>query len=442
MATTERLFSDGETALGLHSKLKTLYMRDSLEFPRLRWPLDIRLERAGGQEVLLILCPLGVSREPLALVSAVGPIISQFNGEQSLSDIAKNFSKYGVTESIVKELVNILYDKLFLDSPRFRAAESKVRSDFLSSDVRESALAGVSYPATPKELTLELDRYLARSNGVVGTVAKKLVGVVSPHIDYRRGGEVYGSAYNRLRGNKHDLYLLIGTSHQYSKNIFHLSAKHFKSPLGVLQCNQSFVRNLADRYGRERSFEDEILHRREHSLELQVPFLRHVFRGGEIVPILVGGFFEILRTKSLPSDYEPYESFVSALVESCSSAVSEGRRICIIAGVDIAHVGRLYGDDSKLSEETLRIVRERDERYLQSILNQDKGGLFEHIAEDGDARRVCGYPTMYTVIDLLDRLGIRYQGELVEYRQAVDYESDSAVSFASLALYENLHTPV
>jgi AmmeMemoRadiSam system protein B len=103
----------------------------------------------------------------------------------------------------------------------------------------------------------------------------------------------------------------------------------------------------------------------------------------------------------------------------------------------MAHIGRAFGDPGALTPERMREIAARDARYLDAIEKQDKRALFDHIAEDRDARRICGFPTMYTVLDVLGRLGERLSYEILRYDQAVDYTSDCAVTYAGVALYQS-----
>lgn len=266
-------------------------------------------------------------------------------------------------------------------------------------------------------------------------VTRDIACLVAPHIDYRRGGTCYGSIYPRLGESRADTYILIGTAHQYSQRIFHLCAKDFESPLGVHPCDQAFVTELATRFGVERSFADEYLHRREHSLELQLPFLSAVQPGAAVVPVLVGSYHQMLEAMRYPHEWEEYETFAGALTESIKQRMDRGEKVSFLAGVDMAHVGRSFGDEGSLSPERMREIGYRDQQYLRAIEDGNHKAVFDHIAEDQDARRICGFPTMYLVLDVLNRLGGKTVCDVVAYDQAVDYSSDCAVTFAGLAMY-------
>jgi AmmeMemoRadiSam system protein B len=216
--------------------------------------------------------------------------------------------------------------------------------------------------------------------------------------------------------------------------MFHLSAKDFASPLGVLPGDTGFITTLANRFGVGRAFADEYLHKKEHSLELQLPFISAVRPGISIVPILVGSFHAAVSAGKPPREYEEYETFVGSLVETIRNAEAEGRKVCFIAGVDMAHVGSFFGDEWSLSPERMEAIAERDKRYLDAIAAYSCDELFAHIAEDGDARRICGFPTMHTILDTLQRLSRPGSCYVRSYQQAVDYPSGCAVTFAGLAL--------
>jgi MEMO1 family protein len=404
--------------------------------PKLRWPLDIRIQNLGGQEALVIQCPIGISATPLALMPQLAPVVVQLDGVKTSDEIVAAFAAQGLTPEILKQLIQHLDDHLFMANARFFAAEKITRDGFASAPVRAPALAGGAYPASPEELATMVSGYMQQFE--IPEQKREISCLIAPHIDYRRGGRCYGATYPRLAESRADTYILIGTAHQYSKRIFHLCAKDFQSPLGIHPCDQEFVTELASRFGVERAFADQYLHRREHSLELQLPFLSAVQPGAQVVPILVGSYHPMLEAMRYPSEWEEYETFAGALTELVRKRTAQGSKITFLAGVDMAHVGRSFGDTDTLSPERMREIAQRDQGYLAAIERADHKALFDHIAEDQDARRICGFPTMYLVLDVLNRLGWKTQVEVVGYDQAVDYQTDCAVTFAGVAMYHEL----
>ena len=408
-------------------------MHDPLKYPRLRFPIDARMEHIQNQDVVVLRCPIGVAKQPLVLNAVVGPVLSCFNGDNSTEDILQRFQPHGLTPEILAEIITLVDHHLFLDTPNFTAAYDKLKQDFHNAPIRPAALAGTGYPAGERDLQNLVDQYLA-SNGAARTRGGQLTALIAPHIDYRRGGVSYGLAYNALKGEKHDLYVLLGTAHQYSPHIFHLTRKDFQNPLGLSACDRELADSVAAAYG-ARSFADEILHQSEHSIELQLPFLTRLQPDSRILPILVGSYHHMLCSGKLPQDFEEYEVFAAALARGLADRTAAGKKVCLIAGADMAHVGRNFGDENSLTPEFMRQIAEHDENYLQAALACDTTSLFAHMCRDQDARRICGFPAVYLMLDLLNRLGLCKDAEVLDYRQAVDYQADCAVTFAGVAFY-------
>ena len=409
-------------------------MDSSYTYPKLRWPIELRIEQIDKDELLLIRCPIGVSSEPLLLIAAVAPVVATLDGSLSFQQIVDKFSGIGLSEQILTQLLETLDQGLFLANDNYFAAERRIKEEFISLEERPPFLAGLSYPKESSELGVLIDSYLKSSSQFAPVMNRRLVGLVSPHIDYRRGGNCYGKIYPYITTSDADLFIVIGTNHQYSRTLFQLTQKHFLSPFGKITTDREFVVKVAQGYGEKRSFADEFVHKREHSLELQLPFLSRLKPQAKIIPILVGSFHEMLNAQRAPNEWEEYESFTSALVRGIQEYDALGKKICVVAGVDMAHVGRAFGDSGSLTPEFMREIATKDSQYLGYMVRGDKDGFFQHVASDGDSRRICGFPTMYTILDVVSRLGIELEGNVVEYSQAVDYTSDCAVTFAGVTL--------
>jgi AmmeMemoRadiSam system protein B len=409
-------------------------MDSSYTFPKLRWPIELKIEQIDKDELLLIRCPIGVSSEPLLLIAAVAPVVATLDGSLSFQQIVDKFSGIGLSEEILKQLLETLDRGLFLANENYFAAEKRVKEEFVSLEERPPFLAGLSYPRDSSELGVLIDSYLKSSLPFSPVANKQLLALVSPHIDYRRGGTCYGKIYPSIATSDADLFIMIGTNHQFSRTMFQLTKKHFISPLGKVVTERDFVSKVAQGYGERRAFADEFVHKREHSLELQLPFFSRLKPQATIVPILVGSFHDMLLADREPKEWEEYESFVSTLTGVIQEYKNLGKKICFVAGVDMAHVGRAFGDPGSLTPEFMREIASKDSEYLGFMVRGDKDGFFQHVASDRDSRRICGFPTMYTILDAMSRLGIAVEGNVVEYSQAVDYTSDCAVTFAGVTL--------
>jgi hypothetical protein len=232
-----------------------------------------------------------------------------------------------------------------------------------------------------------------------------------------------------------DLFVLLGTSHCGGQTPFILSLKDFETPLGLVETDKDFVNRLQQRCN-EDLFADEYLHRGEHSLEFQVVFLKYAAqlratmtgaaeRPFKILPILVSSFHPMLLNQTPPERYGTVQKLLNALREFVQH---EARQVCLVAGVDLAHVGREFGDSEPITEAFLEWVEKEDQKLIARLAALDAPGFFNEIAKDQDKRKICGFAPLYALIHLLDST----KGNHLKYSQAFTPETGSAVTFTSL----------
>jgi AmmeMemoRadiSam system protein B len=151
---------------------------------------------------------------------------------------------------------------------------------------RPAAVAGMFYSDKPQELAATVKSHLAGAGPAPSGKPPKAV--VAPHAGYIYSGPIAGSAYAALaaRGKGVERVILLGPSHRVAFPGLALSgAAAFETPLGPMHVDQESVATLVSK-GLAREFEPA--HRSEHSLEVQLPFLKQVFPDARIVPILAG----------------------------------------------------------------------------------------------------------------------------------------------------------
>lgn len=304
--------------------------------------------------------------------------------------------------------------------------------------VRAPALAGRSYSNHSTTLRAQIDRFYGHSDGSgaprlrrdPGTV--RLRGVISPHIDFYRGGPVYTWAYREIvESSDADVFVVLGVAHQSCANRFALTRSDFDTPLGLVRTDADYVDRLAATAGTH-LFDDEPAHRVEHSIEFQAVFLQHVLGGVRdfrIVPVLVGSFGDLLRAGVDPIEDAEVRRFVGALR---SVEASSGKKVAYIGGIDLCHVGPEFGDAEPVLDGTLQRVRAFDESMLGRAAAVDPSGWFGMAADVLDRWRVCGLAATYV---LLHAIGPA-RGRVLKYAQAVDPRRTCCVSFASLAFHE------
>jgi len=409
--------------------------------PRLR-PIEAFPIEHEGKTLICLKDPLNLAA-PLGISPAGYFILAHLDGHRTMIDIQEAYSKqFGILlmSDELNGFVEMLDQNHYLASERFFAYQKSVVDEFRRLPTRAPAHMGGGYKEDPLELKAQLDGYFIAPNGPGlpsgESTALTPKAIVAPHIDFHRGGPAYAWAYKPLvESEGADLYILLGTSHCGGGTPFVLTPKDFATPLGMVETDKEFVSRLQEICA-EDLFADEYLHRGEHSLEFQVLFLKYAAQRRaelmgqqekpfKIVPILVTSFHSMVINRTPPEETSSVGTFLRALREL---AENESRRICFVAGVDLAHVGRQFGDRDPISDDFLKWVEAEDRLLVERLAVRDAPGFFNEIAKDQDKRRICGFSPLYSLIHVLN--GSR--GNNLHYGQAFTPETGSAVTFTSM----------
>jgi AmmeMemoRadiSam system protein B len=408
-----------------------------VEYPKLR-NINIFPVQISGQTLLCLQDPQNISERTLFLPPSLSFIISLFDGQHSILDIQaeymRRFEGFLFTEKI-QEIVGQLEENLYLEGNRFQEAWREKEESFKKAPIREAAFVGKSYEKDPERLRDQLEGYFKGSDGP-GPPGKRegvngLKGVVAPHIDVQRGGFCYAFAHREiLERSSSRCFIIFGTAHAPMKQPFCLTRKDFMTPLGSLSADSELIDAIQSRC-RDDLFEDEGVHRSEHSIEFQCLFLRYLYPEPiplKIVPILSGSLHEAIQEGISPMEIKSIRQFIEALKDSVSSL---GEEACYIASADLSHMGHQFGDQEGVREYDLRLLTEVDREMLGYLERIDGEGFFSSILRERDRRRICGLPAIYAMLKVLEAK----EGKLMKYGQAYTRETQSVVSFASLAFY-------
>lgn len=410
--------------------------RNAMDYPRIRNVEAFPVEY-GGRKLICLRDPTHVADHTLLIPPAVLFLLSLFDGKHSLIDIQTAYTRqFGeiLPGEQFRALIAQLDANLMLESEGFLSACQRIEDEFKQLTVRSAAHAGTAYEADPDRLRAQIERFFTASNGpgldTIPSPDGAIKGLIAPHIDFHRGGHCYAWAYRELATSLDaDLFIILGIAHAGPAGLFTMTTKDFVTPFGTMRTDREFVATVQQACPFD-VFEDEFLHKHEHSIEFQVVFLQYLLNGRPgpmIVPILCGSFHEMVATETSPPEHPYFLGFVRALEQAIASS---GKRVCLIAGVDLAHIGIRFGDREPLTPEFLDRVRSADLRMLNHVERLDADSFFQDICDDQDRRRICGYPAIYT---LLTVTGAR-EGRLIKYDQAVDPVTQQAVTFASMVL--------
>lgn len=386
--------------------------------------LDVHPADHEGRSGVALVDPIGLSEEQAFVPEGLLPILARMDGSRTIAEIEAELRGAGVPlpDGLVANVVRQLDEHLLLASDRFQAVLRRAVDEFLAAPARPARHAGsAGYPADPDALRRELERLVPRPASTPGFPTP--AGLVAPHIDLHRGREGYARAYGHLAAcEPADLYVVFGTGHQGPSAPVTGLMLDWETPLGTVRTDRDVVAAVHRRIG-EPNPEDVFLHAHEHSIEFQVLMLAHVLGEREFA---VAGFL----TGALPSTggdplQEPY---LQRILEAFREATA-GRRVCFVAGADLAHVGPYFGDEEPVSDATLARL-ERADRERLAALEAGRPGAF-HIAveRDDNPDRICGASPMLLAAALAGG-----EARLLHYGQALAPDRSQVVTFCSMVL--------
>jgi AmmeMemoRadiSam system protein B len=406
----------------------------SLEYPRLRY-LEAFPHEENGRTSIVLRDPTQISDRMLVVSPEFCQLLPLLNGSNSLRDIQAEISRRLGQLFFMEDLTAILQkldEAYFLESEGFERYHRALVEEFRAATIRPASHAGSAYPADPAPLLEEISSFYSHPDGagIPGATCASgaLRALVAPHIDLRSGGPTYTHAYRALAESpKPDLVVIFGTGHHGLPEMYSISDKDFETPLGVSRTDRDFLQAFRARVP-EPLFSEDFSHRHEHTIEFQLVFLHHLFRAAPppILPILCSFSYDDVSPES-PS---PHRDWMARLLEGLRDAEREtGKRACFIASVDFAHIGPRYGDASRRDQRAIEDTLRQDGEMLEPVMRADAQGFYNYIAAEHDRRRICGFPALYTILQLLD--GER--GRLFRHSYAVVDQQGSFVTFASLA---------
>jgi MEMO1 family protein len=417
--------------------------------PRLR-QLEATPTEHEGQQVIILRDPLHLTDAVLVVPMGLLPVLQRLDGSHMATEIRSEIldeHKLDIPEENIYEVFSRLEAAHFLDGEGFEKWQQKVVNDYLEAPTRPSFLAGKSYDADPAALRSQIDGFFTAEggpgpperNGTAPGIAAgaPLKGLIAPHIDFGRGGPTFGWSYRAAAERADaDVYVVLGTVHAPTLEIFSLTNKGFETPLGLMEVDEEYIGGLARRAPMN-LYRDEFAQRGEHSIEFQAVLLRYLYsEGGHLaggkhptfVPILVGSFGDFVASGKSPKGNDEVEGFITALKETTAELEAAERKVCYLASVDLAHVGPQFGDERPVDEAQLEALEAADLASLDAVCRGDAEAFYWSVATDGDARKVCGLAPIYTMLRAMEETS----GEVLNYSQWPDPEG--TVTFCAVAL--------
>lgn len=403
--------------------------------PRLRAGLDIFPSPVPDRPGLLIRDPFRYADEMLIVPPLLARGLLLFDGEQTMLDLQAYLSRLAgeiIPSDAVNAMVSVLDDNGFLESDELARRRELRHAEFASLPLRTPAHAGSGYPDQPDELRSHFDENLLNHDIEASIVDSEIpLAIAAPHVSPEGGWSGYSAAYNRLDAVPAESFegktiIILGTSHYGAPERFGLTRKPFETPLGTVETDTQLVDRLFNRAGRAVDMED-YCHSIEHSIEFQTVFLKYKIPANfKILPILCGPFVKALLSGDPPEAEDDVRRFFDTLGELGEEF---NERLLWVLGVDLAHIGRRYGDPNPATSfygEMLE-VKQRDEERIERVCAGDARGFFDLVCPNRDPLKWCGLSPIYTFLAAQPEA----KGTLLNYDQW-NIDEQSVVSFAAL----------
>jgi AmmeMemoRadiSam system protein B len=257
----------------------------------------------------------------------------------------------------------------------------------MQSPVRHPAVAGRFYPKDRETLQKEIQSYIPPQ-----AAAAPALGCIAPHAGYMYSGSVAGAVYANIDLPQRIIVLCPNHTGK-GRPLAIMSSGTWETPLGQAPIDSSLSEALKKRF--PLLTEDADAHRREHAIEVELPFLQVRRPDFTFVPIALG-----------TGQFETLEKLGEAVAEVVQA---QGERILIAASSDMNH----YENDA--------VTRVKDHKAIEQILALDARGLFETVMREDIS--MCGFGPAIVMLTAAKRLGAT-SAELIKYATSGDVSGD------------------
>lgn len=264
--------------------------------------------------------------------------------------------------------------------------------------------AGTFYPADPRRLREEIETALGGDRGTL-VPAQDLtgpVGALLPHAGYRYSGAVAGAGYRALSAlGTPEAVVVLGTNHTGLGGPITVGEPGtWDTPLGEIPVPADLAREVAGALVADQS---DLPFADEHSVEVQLPFLRHLFGPLPVVPVVV----------------QHVGCELAGTAGAALGRLLTDRPVALLASSDFTH----YEPDP--------VAREKDHRALAPVLNLDVAGFLDTVLRYRIS--ICGVGAIALLLAAAREAGL-LGAQLLSYRTSgeVGGHLDQVVGYAAV----------
>jgi len=263
-----------------------------------------------------------------------------------------------------------------------------------AAEIRPPAVAGQFYPSDPAKLRLAIQAFM---KDAVQPAGEKPVAIVVPHAGYIYSGQICADAFRQTAGNEVDLVVILGTNHTTANftRISIFSKGAYRTPLGNAAVDEDVAQALLSQ---DRDCTPDIESQaREHSVEVQVPFVQVLFPAAKILPVVIG---------------QPDPAMCARFGRALGKTL-RNRRALIVASSDLSHFPA-YKDAQYADRETLSSLVKLDPEDFISRMQTIMSGGIRNLATCA-----CGEAPILAAIAAARELGATH-GSIISYANTGD----------------------
>lgn len=277
--------------------------------------------------------------------------------------------------------------------------------------LRRPAVAGLFYPSSPEALKKKIESSFLHPIGPGRLPPKEadesLIATINPHAGYEYSGPVAAHSFLEISARQSiDVITIIGPNHYgYGSGVAAPLSDEWETPLGVLKVDVGLARRLM--ISSKLVDMDDAAHWREHSIEVQLPFLQYSLKTKPLI---------------LPISMAMQDINTAVEVGDVLANLLMGRRALLIASSDFSHY------------EPHEVAAEKDMKAIEAILTMDVSELYRVVEKYNVS--MCGFGPVAVMLVAAKQLGAK-KAKLLKYATSGDITGDysSVVGYGSIALY-------
>jgi len=307
-----------------------------------------------------------------------------------------------ITFNKVNNALNKLEEYNLLDYENYIKIKREIIRNFKKEKIRKPAFEGIMYSASSENLYKQIEDCFLLNNGPgllpIKQYNEPIKAIVAPHGSLNVSGSCAVWAYNELgKTELPDIIILLGVNHAYNKGSIEIMLKDFLTPLGRIEVDKEFCNRLIKNSNTKIDI-NTLAHYREHSIEIQLPFLQFISKSQsksfKIVPII---FSHIKNYEKFPIESNDIK-YLRIFADALRKTIYESKiNSCIVVSGDFTHYG-IYHNYAPFKNNVIERIKKIDEHSFKLIEDSNSDGFFNHANK---TTYCCTYP-VYVLLNTIN----------------------------------------